>query len=612
MKSLIAFIKDLEANQELVRIKEHVSTNLEITEISERMMKQPGGGKALLFENNETKFPVLINHYGSDKRMCMSLGIKNYDEPGEKMDSLFGKLTKPQMNFRSKLSLLPELLSASGWMPKKRKGRGECQQVVIDNPDFDILPILKCWPLDGGRFITLPMVISEDPENGIRNIGMYRMQIYDKKNAGMHWHLHKGGAKHYEKYKKMGKRMPVSVVIGGDPALTYASTAPLPENIDEFMLAGFLKNKGVKLVKSITNDIYVPENADFVIEGYIDTQKELKTEGPFGDHTGFYSLQDKYPVFTATCITHKKDAVYPATIVGVPPMEDYYIGKATERIFLKPIQISFAPEVLDIRLPGYGVAHNLVLVKAKIDYAGQSIKIMNSLLGAGQMMFTKVIACFDETVDIHDDEQVINAFNKNVCISDDVILSKGPSDVLDHAAYKYTFGGKLIIDATSKTDNDSGKEENKITKIDSENYSFLLLHDKTAIISVDKSIHGNIKDFFNKNVNSEDIKNLKLIVAVDDFVKLDEPYLLAWYILNNIDASKDCKIINEKLFIDATVKNKEDDNFHRYWPNVVSMDAETISKIDELWKKLFPDSFVESPSKKVQHLINGTSDVFGK
>lgn len=608
INSLSQFIDALEKNDNLVRLRQFIDPELEITEFSERMMKQKHGGKALLFENTGTKFPVLINHYGSDERMCMALGIKNYDEPGEKMDNIFRKFTKPGLNFKSKLSLLPELIQASGWMPKKKGGKGECQQVIINDPDFDILPVLKCWPLDGGRFITLPMVISEDPETGIRNIGMYRMQIFDKKSAGMHWHLHKGGAKHYQKYKNAGKNMPVSVVLGGDPSLTYCATAPLPENIDEFMLAGFLKNKGVKLVKSITNNIYVPENADIVIEGYIDTSEELKTEGPFGDHTGFYSLKDKYPVFRLTCITHKKKAIYPATIVGVPPMEDFFLGKATERIFLKPIQISFAPEITDIRLPGYGVAHNLVLVKAKLDYPGQSIKIMNSLLGAGQMMFTKVIACFDDNVDIHNDDHVINALTQNVEVDNDIIISKGPSDVLDHAAYKYTFGGKLLIDASAKEKKQSRSEEINLANV---NLAVVYKNHGFVVLAAEKQKTGNIKTFFDKIAeNNPGLQ--KFVIIIDDFVKLKNNYLVAWYILNNIDVSRDCKIINNLFFVDATVKTQEHDNFLRDWPNVVCMDDETICKVDSIWKEIFPENFTESPSKIVKHLIIGQTEIFGK
>jgi 4-hydroxy-3-polyprenylbenzoate decarboxylase len=379
LSSLKDFIRLLESKNELVRIDEFVNPELEMSEFADRMMKLQGGGKALLFTNTGTDFPVLINHYGSEARLFAALGISSWDEPGERIDNLLQKMMKPHDGIFSKLSVLSELKNASGWMPVKRSGRGKCQEVIVENPDLNKLPVLKCWPHDGGKFFTLPMVISIDPETGMRNTGMYRMQVFDGKTTGMHWHLHKGGAAHFQKYKKLKKKMPISVVLGGDPVLTYCATAPLPPDIDEFLLAGFLTNRKTELVKSFTNDIYVPASADFVIEGYIDPEEEFVTEGPFGDHTGFYSLADNYPKFHITCITHRKDAVYPATLVGIPPMEDFYLGKATERIFLKPVQIAIAPEILDIRLPSYGVAHNLVLVKARINYPGQSLKIMNAL-----------------------------------------------------------------------------------------------------------------------------------------------------------------------------------------------------------------------------------------
>lgn len=603
---LQSYINVLENEHELVRIKEFVSPVLEITEISDRVMKQQEGGKALLFENNGTDFPVLINHYGSDKRMCLSLGISDYEEPGRKMEALFHKFLKPVENFKAKIGLLPDLLSVAGWMPKKKYGKGSCQEIIHNEPDLSILPILKCWPHDGGRFITLPMVITEDPENGIRNIGMYRMQVYDKKSTGMHWHLHKGGAAHYEKYKKLGQKMPVSVVLGGDPVLTYSSTAPLPENVDEFMLAGFLRNNSVKLVKSITNDIFVPADADIVIEGYIDPTEELRTEGPFGDHTGFYSLKGDYPVFHVTCITHKKNAVYPATIVGVPPMEDYYIGKATERFFLKPIQISIAPEIIDIRLPGYGVAHNLVLVKAKILYPGQAFKIMNALLGAGQMMFTKVIICFNENVNIHNDTEVLNELMKNISPKENVMIGKGPSDVLDHASYSYTFGGKLIIDASTAANNKSSE----ISVKQSDHFRKIFSHENLLVIGIDKEKHGNLKSFAEKLLNNGDIQNIKILIVLDEFYGINDIYLLAWIILNNIDASHDCTLINGILIIDASAKTKKHDGFIRDWPNITSMDKETIQKADILWQKIFSDQLISSPSLRYFNMLFGNEEIY--
>jgi 4-hydroxy-3-polyprenylbenzoate decarboxylase len=603
LKSLKEFINELDKSGDLIRIKEFVSTELEITEVADRMMKDEKGGKAILFENTGTQFPLLINHYGSDSRTLKALCLKSFLEPSERIDRLMSKAMGANKGLMSGLSLLPELKAAAKWMPSKRKGKGSCQEVIMEDPDLNKLPILKCWPHDGGKFITLPMVISEDPETRIRNIGMYRMQVFDSKSTGMHWHLHKGGAVHFEKYKKLGKKMPITVVLGGEPALTYTATAPMPENIDEFILAGFLTNKKIKLVKSLTNDIYIPENADIVIEGYVDPNEDFKTEGPFGDHTGFYSLADQYPVFHVTAITHRKEAVYPATIVGVPPMEDFYLGKATEKIFLKPIQIAIAPEVIDMRLPSYGVAHNLVLIKAKTSYRGQSLKIMNALLGAGQMMFSKVIVRFNENVDIEDDEQVIEAILNNVDPQNDIFISKGPSDVLDHSSYEYTYGGKLLIDAGNVPET---KQEKSYL-----NYDDVLFNHNGLYV---------VKSDFNTDFETvaheilKDSKAVKLLVIVDSIVEITDPYLLAWLTLNNIDPSEDYLIVEDTIVLDASVKSLTKDSFKRDWPNVCINSQEAINKADKIYDSIpeLKEFAKNSPSFKVSSLFKGDSAVFGE
>jgi len=570
-------VSKFEKEGELIRINEFVNPELEITEFADRMMKLSKGGKALFFENTGTDFPLLINHFGSEKRMFSILGIKNWEEPSQKIDLVFKNIIHPPQTFSEKLSVLSELKKVKKWMPKKLKSKGKCQEVIMENPDLSKLPILKCWKHDGGRFITLPLVISEDPETKIRNIGMYRMQVFDNKTTGMHWHLHKGGAAHFEKYKKLNKKMPVSVVLGGDPILTYCASAPLPQDIDEFILAGFLKNKNVKLVKSITNDIYIPEDADFVIEGYIAPNEELALEGPFGDHTGFYSLADYYPKFHVTCVTHRKKPIYPATIVGIPPMEDFYLSKATERIFLKPIQIAIAPEVLDIRLPDYGVAHNLVLVKAKTTYKGQAIKIMNALLGAGQMMFSKTIICFNENADIQDDKQVFETLLKIKDLKINTIFTKGPADVLDHSAYTYAFGGKILIDATNPQNE----------KIENRKINFI------------------------KNSEFDKTKKLTGInIIVDKPEAIKDNHTALWLILNNIDPNYDVKIEDDFILINASSKNLKENNFQRKWPNPVCADKKTIEKVDKIWCKYTNIDFVESPSLKYIDLVSGNSAVY--
>lgn len=604
MKSLSEFIKLLENSDELLKIHDFVNPELEITEIADRMMKQPKGGKAILFENTGTNFPLLINHFGSDSRILKAIGIADFNSAGQKIESFFDSIIKPKSGIKSKLSILSDLNSASKWFPKKISGIGKCQEIIIKDPDIRILPVLKCWPYDGGKFLTLPLVITEDPETGIRNIGMYRMQIFGKKTTGMHWHLHKGGAAHFKKYKDSGKIMPVSVVLGGAPVLTYCATAPLPENIDELILAGFLSGEKIKLVKCITNDIYVPESSDIVIEGFIDPTENFVTEGPFGDHTGYYSLEDKYPVFHITCITHRKDAVYPATIVGIPPMEDFYFSKATERIFLKPIQIAIAPEILDIRLPHYGVAHNLVLVKTKSGYAGQNFRVMSALLGAGQMMFSKVIVCFNETVDIHNDREVFETILQLDRLSKHILIGKGPADVLDHSSYEYTFSGKLLIDAGEITKKDTEKVKN----YKSEGNERPLLNKRVALINNKKSFSEIIEDYS----NIENYPELKFVIYIDELDFSTVQDLLPWYVLNNIDPSHNCIIKNNILFIDASIKTLSSDNFNREWPNIVCMDDETIETINKEWSSLTGLENIQSPSTKVKHLFSGNSAIYNK
>ena len=353
---LAHFIEELDRGGVLARVKEFVDPVLEIAEITDRVCKQTDGGKAILFENTGTNFPVLTNAFGSDQRLSLALGGKDPDTTSAGIETLFKLFVSPRKSILERLRLIPHLRNLTLWMPKAHNGKGECQEIIHLSPDLSILPILKTWPHDGGRFITLPMVITRDPNTGIRNVGMYRMQMLDRTSTGMHWHIHKTGARHFQEYRKLGGRMPIAVALGGDPAYTYASTAPLPENVDEFILAGFLRNKRVKLVRCITNDIEVPCDADIIIEGYVDPSEELIWEGPFGDHTGFYSLPDWYPKFHVTCITHRRNAIYPATVVGIPPMEDTYIAKASERIFLSPIKLAVVPEVNDMHLPKEGVA----------------------------------------------------------------------------------------------------------------------------------------------------------------------------------------------------------------------------------------------------------------
>jgi len=480
------FIASLDKAGELKRVSEPVTSELEITEIADREMKSPGGGKALLFEKptvngQEADFPLAINTLGSWKRMALSLGAASVDEVAAELGSLIK--AKPPTSLREALKLLGTALELRHAKPKLVKD-GPCKQVKhrfeeegprIESwpkaPDwrnlasFDTkpstllnLPIQKCWPLDGGRFITLPCVVTKDPDTGERNVGMYRMEIYDGRSTGMHWQLQKVGARHGRRYYETGTRMPVAVFLGGDPVFTFCATAPLPDGLDEFLLAGYLRKASVELVQCETNELEVPANADFVIEGYVDPKEPLREEGPFGDHTGYYTLPEPYPVFHVTAITHRKVAVYPATIVGIPPMEDFYLGSASVKLFLPVFKMNF-PEIVDMALPPEGVFHNLVFVSIKKSYPLQAYKVMHGLWGMGQMMFTKYIVVVDDDVDVHNTSEVLFRFCANTDPQRDAIFTKGPADVLDHATSETGMGTKMGIDATRKLTGEGFKRQ---------------------------------------------------------------------------------------------------------------------------------------------------------
>jgi 4-hydroxy-3-polyprenylbenzoate decarboxylase len=452
-RDLREFIKLLEKSKLLVRIKTEVDPILEITEITDRMCKSPGGGKALFFEKvRGSAFPVVTNLFGSFERMCMALEVAELDDVARRIEGLLSQT--PPKGLIEKLSLLPKLFEFSKYFPKQVKS-APCQEVVEkDNPDLGKFPIIKCWPGDGqpsdeGRFITLPMVFTKDLETGRPNCGMYRIHVYDKNTTGMHWHIHKDGARHYDKYWRSGRRMPAAIAVGSDPAVIYASSAPLPEAVDEMMFAGFLRRSPVELVKCVTSDIEVPANSELVIEGYLDPG-ETRTEGPFGDHTGFYSPAEPYPVFHVTCVTHRSDMIYPATIVGKPPMEDCYMGKATERIFLPLIRLDF-PEIRDINLPMEGVFHNFAIISIKKSYPGHAKKIINGLWGKGQMMFAKLLIVVDDDVDVQNLSYTAWRILNNVDWKRDTVFADGPLDALDHSANWPRYGSKMGIDATRKT-----------------------------------------------------------------------------------------------------------------------------------------------------------------
>jgi len=445
-KDLQEFLRLLEKKGELRRVKPELDPYLEIAEVTDRVSKAVG--PALYFEHPKgSRFPVVTNAFGSFPRMHLALDCDNLDALGHRIDAVL-EMEKPD-GLIDKLKLLPKLAKMAGIFPKTVNS-GRCQDVVLtgDDVDLSLLPVLTTWPGDAGPFITLPVVVTKDPESGKRNVGMYRMQVFDKNTTGMHWHRHKGGAYHYHLAEKRGERLPLAVAIGPDPACTYAATAPLPEDIDEFLFAGYLRQAPVELVQCKTVDLQVPASSQFVLEGYVDPG-ERRREGPFGDHTGYYSLADDYPVFHVTALTHRKDAVYPATLVGPPPMEDCYMGKATERLFL-PLIKKQLPEIVDMSLPLEGVFHNFCFVSIDKRYPGQTRKIMYAIWGLGQMMFTKIIVVVDAGVNVQNTSEVLWRLGNNVDPRRDIVIVDGPLDALDHASPTPFYGGKIGIDATKK------------------------------------------------------------------------------------------------------------------------------------------------------------------
>jgi 4-hydroxy-3-polyprenylbenzoate decarboxylase len=478
------WIAALERAGELRRIRTEADPVLEITEIADRVSKSSGGGPALLFENVKG-YPgqkVLINQFGSARRMNLAFEVSALDEVADRI-RMFMDVKSPQ-GLLDKIKMLPMLADLGRFFPKNVES-GPCKEVIKRGTDFSLhdFPILKCWPKDGGRFITLPCVITRDPRTGKRNVGMYRMQVYDGQTTGMHWQRQKVAAEHYRERlraaamfagtgpesesraavdimarsgggsrladgEKPSGKMEVAVAIGTDPALTFSAIVPAPPEVEEFMIAGFLRQKPVELVKAETVDLEVPANAEIVLEGYVNLE-ELQTEGPFGDHTGFYSLEDLYPVFHVTCVTHRKDPIYATTIVGKPPMEDAYMGKAVERVFL-PLMKMTIPELVDMNLPIEGVFHNLMIVSIKKSYPGQARKVMNAIWSLGQAMFTKCIVVVDEDTNVQDVGEVVWKTLNNIDPERDIQFMLGPVDSLDHSSRLPDFGSKMGIDATRK------------------------------------------------------------------------------------------------------------------------------------------------------------------
>ncbi|MEA1873256.1 MAG: menaquinone biosynthesis decarboxylase [Bacteroidota bacterium] len=578
--TLQIWIDELEQQGELLRIKKAVSVNQEIPEIADRMMKKYQGGKALLFENTGTKFPVLINAYGSENRINAVFGNKQPDAVFPELFSI-SEFLQGKSSKGKKLSELWKQRKLLKIFPKLQKSSGLCQEAVTLNPNLNELPILQSWPHDSAPFVTLPMVFTQHPETRQRNIGMYRMQVFNENTTGMHWHRHKGGAAHFSAWKDKGEKMPVAVVLGGDPLYTYLATAPLPEGIDELLFCGLIRRKPVKLVKCKTQDIEVPADADIVIEGYIDPNEQLIDEGPFGDHTGFYSLTDKYPKFHVTAITHKKNAVYPATIVGIPPMEDVYFGMATERLFKPAIKMAIAPELIDFHLPAEGVAHNLVLLKVRNNYPGVVTKTMYSLLGAGQMMFSKILIALPESIDLTNYKVVLNHFANNIH-PDAFTISTGPADELEHASPQLVFGGKCMIDLSE------ARNQDKLQIRKGEN---LLNYGRVSVMA---SPIAEKPD----NIHPE----CTLLIWVDYPELFQDINLLLWWILANTDPKRDIRREGNQILWDAR-HIAEEKQKHREWPNPVVSSDEIIKYVDTQWEEYEIGDFIKSPSLKAKRFV---------
>ncbi len=608
-RNLTEYINKLESAGELVRISTLVSTREEIAEITDRVVKSEGGGRALLFENTGTKFPVLTNMMGSSRRMAMALGVERLEDIAQRLNTLLGDALSPKATLMDKLRMLPLLADVSKWFPKNVSGRGECQQVVWQGEEASLerLPLLHSWESDGGAFVTLPMVNTVDAETGIRNVGMYRMQRFDAHTTGMHWHVHKTGARHYEGYKRRGERMPVVVTLGGDPVYTYCATAPMPDNMDEYLLAGFLRRKPVRLVKALTCDIRIPEDCDFVIEGYVDPTEEKVVEGDFGDHTGFYSLKDFYPRFHVTAITHRRGAVYPATVVGVPPQEDAYISEATEKIFLAPIRLAIQPEIEDLWMPVEGTSHNIAVLSIAKRYKAQAAKVAQAMWGAGQMMFNKYMLIASASQGSIRSYRHLGELLRRADVSRCLVRAEGVLDVLDHATATCGVGGKLAFDLTDV--NLQGDAEPVVMPDCVEMTDGIALCNdcfaKSCALLVLFAEQGrydaiDVEAFLRHN-NIIGVRYVALFDYNASYSLL--PSDLLWLAAANTDPRRDVRLVAEKtLLFDARSKSRDVEGNPRRFPNVVTSSERVIRLVDSRWTEYGLGEFIPSPSMRYRTL----------
>ena len=597
-KNLRDYVTRLEAEGELYRIKTRVSPVLEITEITDRASKSPGGGKAILFENVEgSEFPVLTNAFGSNRRISLALGCDNLDELEKRMENLLDQA--PPQTMAEKLKFIPKAVSWSRYLPRIRKFRSpSCQEVILRGDDVDLskLPVLHCWPQDGGRFFTLPVVFTKGLNDGKRNAGMYRMQIFDRNTTGMHWHIHKDGSHHYNEYRKAGRKMEVAVAVGTDPAITYAATAPAPRGVDEMILAGFIRQAPVEMVKGITVDIEVPAEAEFILEGYVNPD-ELRSEGPFGDHTGYYSPVDEYPVFHLTAVTHRKNPIYSATVVGRPPMEDCYLALATERLFL-PILKTVMPEITDYLMPWEGVFHNIIVVAIDKEYPHHARKVMNGLWGMGQMSFAKAILIIDDERYLRNGEALLKHILNTLDLHSDITITDGILDVLDHSAPQPLYGSKIGLDATrritgepprrSRIQKKEIEKKRLLTRLQEEDPAFLDLRkifkdtrNPLILVNIAKNRNKDSSHFIKKIVSSKEIAGQGIFLLYDADIDLWDNSLVLWKAFNNTDPSRDIIFTENGVLIDATKKGQQDGH-NREWPHDINMLQEVRKRIDSM------------------------------
>ncbi len=603
--SLRDFVKHLDRAGELVRIREKVSPHLEIAEITDRQSKLPGGGKALLFENVEgSSIPVLINAFGSWKRINDALGVTRLDTIADDINRYLH--LAPPSTLMEKAKLLPMLLEAAQFPPKMvGPDKAPCQEVVHtgDAVNLDHLPIIQCWPLDAGRFITYPIVINRSLDKKIRNVGLYRMQVYDSKTTAMHWHIHKDGAHFFHEYKRHNTRMEVAVALGADPVSCYAASAPLPYGIDEFLLAGFIRKRSVPLVKCKTVNLEVPAEAEIVLEGYIDPS-EMRLEGPFGDHTGYYSQDGDYPVLHVTAVTHRRDPIYLTTIVGIPPQEDYYLGKATERIFL-PLLRTQLPEIKDMNMPLEGVFHNCVIVSLHKRYPMQARRAMSALWGAGQMSFVKTIIVVDAEVDVQDEPAVLDLLLSTADFNRDLFFSEGILDVLNHASDQALYGSKLGNALTRPIDGEPTKTaidpaqglnedvvsllKNKFPEVKAARTVQTASQRPVLLVALDKTRPHQGSEFIKTVLSDSVFDGAGVFLVLEGHVDLDNDSTVLWKLFNNLDPKRDMILQGQRVGIDLSQKMAEE-GYTQDWPEEIVMSDEIKKRVDGKWDRMFPNS----------------------